>query len=311
MSKKKKNTKPAVQKQPAAPVEAPVEAPEEEGYIDDNGEPLMTEAEFRAKLEQEKSAPDLSAEDLSKMSKEEILDSVTGEGEDRYLEFTISGCYYDSKKETIDFEDVVGKIPMCDEEQGLGSMHVRRRFAQKWIKAALDKNGDPKYPVRIEKLRQVFIDDIKETTGTLSFVGKDIKALSIDEMQELAVAKDLRFVPLPGAGLSKRDMLIRTYVAYSEKVLLKKIKFQEEEFNFAKLPQIILDSTGRTDKEGKITNEEMIAREQENTTTDLNSKDNPKDRFSLVELKSLADSKNISYPSNIGFDDLYSYLFSA
>jgi hypothetical protein len=34
---------------------------------------------------------------------------------DKFLEFTISGSYYNSKKEIIDFEKVKGKIPYCDE----------------------------------------------------------------------------------------------------------------------------------------------------------------------------------------------------
>lgn len=265
-------------------------------------------------MEQAQTSPFLppepkDAEDFSKMSKDEIVREV--EGSDAFLEFTISGSYYDSKKETIDFEDVVGRIPMCDEDQGVGSMHVRGRFAVKWIKEALDKNEDPKYPQRIEKIRQVFVDDVVEVKGTLSFVGKDIKELSVDAMQELAVAKDLRFIPFPKSGLSKRDMLIRTYVAYSEKILLKKIKYQEEDFNFAKLPSIILDGETRREEGEKITNEEIIAKEQEATTTSYGERDNPKDRFTIEELKSLADDKNITYPDGVEFDELYSFLFSS
>lgn len=236
----------------------------------------------------------------------------TQEGNDRYLEFTISGAYYNSRKETVDFENVKGRIPFCDEESGIGSMHVRDRFAAKWIKEALNEDGEPKYP-RIEKLRQVHIDDVREVTGTLPFVGKDIKELSIDEMQELAVAKDLRFIPLPNSGMSKRDMLIRAYVAYSDKVLKKKVEWQKEEFNFMQLPSIILDSVSRREQSGKISNDEMINIERDKMAqpTELGAKDNPKERFSLEELKTLADEKNISYPENVEFDDLYSVLFSS
>ena len=226
-------------------------------------------------------------------------------GTDRFLEFTISGSYYNSRDEVIDFDAIKGKIPYCDEENGVGSMHVRGRFAEKWIKEQLNDDGDPKYPDRIKKLRQVFIDDVQETTGKLSFVGKNIKELSLDEMQELAVAKDLRFIPLPNAGLSKRDILIRCYVAYAEKVLMKTIKYQEADFNFAKLPAIILDGGTRIDTSEKITNDEMIEREQKDTSTD-----DPKKRFSLAELKQLANSKNIGYDKELDKDMLFEYLYS-
>ncbi len=233
---------------------------------------------------------------------------------DQFLEFTITGNYHNSKKEIVDFQDVVGKIPFCDEEENqIGSMHVRGRYAEKWVREAVNKDGTKKYPERIHKMRQVFIDDVKLTTGKLSYVGKDIKELSIDEMQELAVAKDLRGVPLPNSGMSKRDMLIRTYVAYADRVLLKKIKYQEEGFNFAKLPSIILDGKSRKETSKKLTNEEVIAREQQPTLTGLGEKDDPRKRFSLDELKEIAGQKGLVYDTDKEgealFDDLYKELF--
>lgn len=229
----------------------------------------------------------------------------------RFLQFTISGSYYNSKKEIVDFDGLVGKIPDCDEDNGVGSMHVRGRFAEKWIREAVDADGKKKFPERVHKLRQVFVDDVQPTTGTLSFVGKNIKDLNVDEMQELAVAKDLRFIPLPGAGLSKRDMLTLCYVAYSEKVLLKKVKYQEEGFNFAKLPAITLTADSRRETSGKLTNDDIIALEQRPTLTELGGRDDPKARFTLAELKQVADSKQIEYPTDVSFDELYSHLFPA
>lgn len=237
---------------------------------------------------------------------------ASDQGKHRFLEFTISGSYYNSKKETIDFENVKGKIPFCDEESGIGSMHVRGRFAAKWVREALDKNGDAKFPDRIEKMRQIFIDDVQETTGTLSFVGKNLKELSIDEMQELAVAKDLRFVPLPKAGMSKRDMQIMTYVAYSEKVLLQKIKWQEEGFNFAKLPDIVLDATGRRELSQKLSNDEMIDlhADKMKQPVGLGEKDDPKKRFTEGELRKILTDKRVAFDPNSTFDELYAMAFS-
>ncbi len=285
-------------------------------YVNDTGEVLMTEAEFRAKAAKEQVAPE-SAEDFSKMSKEEIVDHVSREETHDFLEFTVSGCYYDSKKETVDYENIKIKIPACDEENGVGSMHVRGRYVTKALKAVLDKNGDQKYPKRVEKMRQVFIDDCVPAKGWLSFVGKNIKELSVDEMQDLATSKDLRFVPLPNSGLSKRDMLIRTYVAYCNKVLgeMKRykgqtIKHQEEDFNFAKLAPIFLDSSTRTEDSLKITNEEMIEQELTAPPVAYGERDKPEDRFTLQELKTIADSKNVMYAPDAEFKELYNILFT-
>lgn len=233
-------------------------------------------------------------------------------GRDRFLKFTISGEYYNSKKEKIDFDRVVGVIPYCDEENGVGSMHVRGRYAARWIKEALKPDGSKLYPDRIEKIRQCHIDDVEEVTGTLSFVGKDIKELTIEEMQDLATSKDLRFIPVPNTGYSKRDMLIRAYVAYADKVLRKKVKWQDADFVFAKLPPIILNATPRKEVSKKITNEEIIEREQNAKMTKYGEKDDPKNRFTLAELMILADNKQIEYDAQeVTFDELYAKLFTA
>lgn len=233
-------------------------------------------------------------------------------GRHRYLQFTISGTYYNSKKELIDFEKVVGKIPFCDEEQGVGSMHVRDRFAAKWVREASKENGNLRYPDRIERMHQIFVDDVQETTGTMSFVGKSLKDLDIDEMQELAVAKDIRFIPLPKAGMSKRDMLIRTYVGYSEKVLKKTVKYQEEDFNFAKLPDIVLDGQGRKEISQKLTNDEIVDLEADKmkAPVGLGERDDPKKRFSLDELRAILDGKKVAYDPDSSFDELYQKAFS-
>ena len=56
----------------------------------------------------------------------------------RMLKVTISGSYYNSKKEKVDYDKVTGVIPWCDEDQGLVTMHVQGRYVRKWIKDAVD-----------------------------------------------------------------------------------------------------------------------------------------------------------------------------
>lgn len=227
------------------------------------------------------------------------------EHKDRYLEFTISGAYYNSRKELVDFDNVVGRIPMCNEDQGVGSMHVRGRFWRRWVKEATDpKTGELRYPQSIFKKHTVHIDDVKEVRDTLPFIGKDLKELSVEEMQHLAVAKDLRFIPRPDQPLDLRTRRIRTYAAYSEKILRKTVKWQDENFNFSKLPSVILtDRSTRRDDAKKISNEKMIEMEQENASTE-------KQEYTLDELKRLADENEIQYPDDVEYSDLYSALFS-
>ncbi len=299
MSNKNKN-----QHKPIPTPPEPIEAPED--YVNEDGVVLMTEAQFREKFAAQPQ-PTTPMQGLGN----NLTERAAQEAPHDFLEFTVSGSYYDSKKETIDFEGIKIRIPACDEERGIGSMHLRSRYVEKALRQELDKNGDVKYPKRIEKVRQVFVDDCKSAKGRLSFVGKNIKELTIEEMQDLATSKDLRFIPNPGSGMSKRDMQIRAYVAYSDRILKKTIKWQEESFNFAKLPGIILTEEARSEESGKISNEEMIDMERTAKATGYGEKDSPETRFTLEELKTIADSKSIHYAADVEFKELYSTLFSA
>lgn len=222
----------------------------------------------------------------------------------KMLEVTISGTYHNSKKEILDFDEVVGKIPFVDDDHA--KMHVRRRYASRWIKEALDKDDKKKYPQRVEHIRTVYCDDLKECEGELSFIGKDIKRMSFEELQDLATAKDIRYIPVTKDDI--RVARMRAYAAYSEKVLKKEVKWQDEGFadNFMKMPAIIVPDAEAMEVEKKISNDEVIESEMASKSTS----DDPQKRFTLPELKQLADSKNIPYAPNIGFDALYKKLYT-
>lgn len=219
----------------------------------------------------------------------------------KLLEMTISGSYQDSKRETCDFEGVKVVLPATAEN--IAEMHMQSRYALRAIRA--DKRFEGK---SISRVRQCFTDDIKETEGKLSFVGKDIKEMSEEELQDLATAKDLRGIPLPKSqsGMSLREMRTVAYAEYSEKVLgTDPVKWRDEGFNFAKLPPLVVDGVQRQEKAGKVSNEDIIAAEQRSTST----ADDPRTRFTLPELKKLADEKQIPYHPSIGFDTLYQKLY--
>ncbi len=233
----------------------------------------------------------------------------------RALKVTISGDYYNSKKEKVDFDKVEGVIPWCDEEKGIASMHVRGRYAINWIKNAKNDDGTPKYPERIDRIHQCFIDDVEETKASFSFIGKDIKELSQEELQDLATAKNIMKVPLPNSGHSKRSMLELTYAAYCHFVLNKKLKPEPHEpgFNFSKLPSLFLDASGRVDNTRKLSNDEVIEAEMRGKKVNLGeSKASSENAFSLDELKQLYTETTGQPPDDgITHADLYKALFSA
>ena len=230
----------------------------------------------------------------------------------RMLKVTISGSYYNSKKEKVDYDKVTGVIPWCDEDQA--TMHVQGRYVRKWIKDAVDADGKPKYTERFDKLHQTFIDKIEETSGTLSFVGKDIKELSPDELQDLATAKDIRTIPLPNSGHSSRAMLEKAYEGYSKVVLKRKLKPAPHEagFSFAKLPSIILTAEGRVDTARKITNDEVIEAAMRGSKVSYGeSGSKPEERFSLEELQTLAEEAGVDYDGNTTHAQLYKAVFGS
>lgn len=105
------------------------------------------------------------------------------------------------------------------------------------------------------------------------------------------------------------DMLKRAYVAYSEKINRRKIKdWQSDEFDFEGLPDITLNADGRIENEEKFTNEEIIALEQKGRVVS-EGKDDPTKRFTLEQLKTIADGKQITYDNDVSFEDLYNALF--
>ena len=219
------------------------------------------------------------------------------------LKVTISGSYKTAQGDIIDFEDVQGVIPLVDEDHAF--MHIKSRYAAVWVKSTMNGKGEKEYPDRIEKIREVFIDETSEVDSDFSYVGKDIKKMTYEELQDLATAKDLRYIPLPkfSSGFSLRDARVRGYISYSEKVMNKTIDQNDQDFNYADLPALFVDGEARKEISKKITNDEIIDQEASNTTGKA------KDNLTLEDLKSIADKKGINYHWNVGFDKLYSMLY--
>lgn len=224
----------------------------------------------------------------------------------KLLKVSVSGSYKTASGDIVDFEDVTGVIPFVEEEHA--KMHVRARYASEWVRNAKGEDGEKIYKDRIDHVRQVFIDTIEEIEGNdLSFVGKDIKKMTYEELQDLATSKDLRTIPLPKAvsGTDIREMRTRAYIEYAMKVFKDDIDDSLVDFNFADLPEMFVDGVARKETAKKTTNEEMIALEQGSSSTS-----SPKDTMTLEELRKVAKEKKIPSYWVKGFDKLYAELYS-
>lgn len=216
------------------------------------------------------------------------------------LKVTISGSYRTADRDIVDFEGVTGLVPDADED--IVAMHVRRRHAPMWIGAETDKDGNKKYNRRVHSIRECFVDDMEKVDGTPSYVGKDIKEMTYEELQDLALGKDLRNIPLFKKA-SLRVTRERAYLAYSG-AHGQPVDDKAEGYNYAKLPKLLVDGAVRRETEGKISNETLIQLEQ-------NSTGNPKDTMTLEDLKKVADGAGIKYHHNIGIEKLRALVLGA
>lgn len=208
------------------------------------------------------------------------------------LKVTISGSYRGEQDKIIDFSNVTGVIPFQEEE--VATQHIRKRYARMWIM------GNEKFKERMKSVRECYIDDMQETESDFTFVGKDIRAMTQEELQDLATAKDLKQIPLY-KKTSEREMRNAAYATYSEHVLKEPVNHKEVGFNLMKQPPIIVnDSAWRKDTTKKLTNDEVLT--QEATI-------GKKTSMSRAELEAIAKQQNITYHPNISDTNLYARIY--
>lgn len=207
---------------------------------------------------------------------------------------TISGTYRNSKKEVFDFEGVTGYIPYVEDE--VATAAVIKRYAYMWVKEHKDTKE------RLATIREVFVDDMEQTEYAFSYVGKNIKEMSYEELQDLATAKELRAIPLWKKG-GLRQARVVAYAEYSEKLLGREIDYKKEGFNFAKLPALLADGTTERNVAKTFSNDEILDMEQDNTSTG-------KPNFSREELEQMANEKGITFNAAITDEKLYQKVFN-
>lgn len=215
---------------------------------------------------------------------------------------TIEGNYRNHSKELVEFSDLVGFVPFVKDE--IADMHVIDRYAAIWIRAEKDEKGNKKYPDGIENVRQVFVINKEEVEYDFSYIGKSIRDMNFEELQDLATAKDLRTIPAEkDAGLM--ETRTRAYKQYSDDILGNApIKIEDVLRNWATIPAIRPDAVTRADEALRLSNEQMIGMEQD--VKDLKS--TPKSSLSMNDLVAIGLRQGKSIHPSMSFDDAYQML---
>ena len=110
------------------------------------------------------------------------------EQENNAYKVTLSGTYRNGANESVDFQEVTGFIPLVDED--MAQAMCVKRYAKVFI------TQDKRYKDRVTRTRSVYVDSMEPCYHEFSYVGKDIKQMTYEELQDLATAKDLRSIPL-------------------------------------------------------------------------------------------------------------------
>lgn len=212
------------------------------------------------------------------------------------LKVTISGSYRTADFKVVDFSNLSGFIPMQDEE--IATMHIRGRYARIWIM------NEPKYSQRLYSVRECYVDNLEACEHDFSYLGKDIRAMTQDELQDLATVKDLRIIPLYKVT-SERHARTLAYAAYSEQILKEPVNYKVQGFNLTKQPPIVVtDSSWRRDTTKKLTNDEVMDGE-----SIIGQEETRETSLTRTDLEQLARNQNIEFHPKISDAKLYERIY--
>lgn len=212
---------------------------------------------------------------------------------------TLSGAYFNSKNEYVDFQDVEVFLPKCSEAQATAA--CIKRYAPMAI--ALSNT----YKERSMGMREVYVDSLEETEAEFSFIDKDIMEMTFEELQDLAVAKGLRSAPLYKAE-SLRGCRDRTYVAYAKSLGMGDKAIE------AKRKLVVSDSTIEPMKVETKTAEEMNADAMKGLSIKpaADAGTLAAEEFSMTreEMEQLANDNGIKFHPNLSDEKLYERIFA-
>jgi hypothetical protein len=214
----------------------------------------------------------------------------------KLLKLTLSGTY--GKREDAKDYEVEGTIPFVDEDRA--HQAAVRRYAAMWI--------SKKYGERPKKVREVYMDDCKEVEGTLSLIGKNVKEISYEEVQDLAVLKNLKLPGYKSGGLRvNREAAIKEYLLNVKKVPADKVN-KIMQMKFADLPDLIIEHDEYVAEE-VVSEAVSLNKELAEFGVQVKEEEVKNEEYSLQELKDLATAKGIKFHPNIGFDTLKKKVF--
>lgn len=204
---------------------------------------------------------------------------------------TISGSISTPRLgEYADFSNIVGYLPFLDDELYI-TQHVERRYAPMWISLSNDGN----HGRRVRKVREFYIDDLEATERTFTFIGKSIKDLSQEEIQDVATLKRLLAVPLyKKVGLHKARIM--TYVDYSKAIgnNIDENIVGVQGLSVNNLPDIIVDG---------------VAISEDNCWNRINANNTAKDSMPRWQLELLAEQRSILFDHKTSDSRLKEMIF--
>lgn len=241
----------------------------------------------------------------------------------KVLKATISGSFIAADKQTESYGKVEGFLPLLDDDKA--TQMIVKRYAKIWIGAVMKEDGVTAAYKRIQRVREVFVDNIEvvETDDQFSYIGRSIMDMNYEELQDLAAAKDLAGIPLYKEGSLANQRRV-AFAEYGGKILgitMKAFKHGKqvdvpldhrlEGFSPSNYAPIIVDD-GDTVRQGddRVPIEESIDREalalSEGKKEALPSEPS---RLSIDQLKKIADTKKIKYSAKVSYDALYKLIY--
>jgi len=135
----------------------------------------------------------------------------------KLLKLLVSGSFKTepaSDKNRMPFSGIEIIAPFVKEEYYV-------TVAQRLFPIALRKNKEFS-KINYEGLIKIFVDSVKEIDGELSFVNKDIKEMSWEELQDMACYFGLREIPLYQSG-ELRTAREKAYEIYMKVIKKRKV----------------------------------------------------------------------------------------
>ena len=212
------------------------------------------------------------------------------------LKCEVSGTYKNHKGEVLDYE-AKGIMPFCDE--GKAHQACVNRFAAMWL---------AKQKITVKTIRECYLDDTKEIDHDFSFIGKDIKEMTPEELQQMAVYTGIKVPAYKTTSIRNMRMkAIENYLLQVKKVPEDKVA-RIMELSIKDIPEFTIEENVEKLVEQKTEIQSLAESVSEygvNIVTDAEEQS----EYTMENLKDLARAKGIAFSPQIGYDKLKARVF--